>query len=64
MNDVTDDHIELMLVPHTLQNTNLSNMQVGQVVNVEFDYMMRIIAHQLDCFLNSIDMKALIEKSI
>lgn len=64
INQVIDNHIELMLVPHTLQNTNFANMQVGQVVNVEFDYMMRIIAHQLDCFLNSIDMKALIEKSI
>jgi riboflavin synthase len=64
INDVNDDQIELMLVPHTLQNTNLSKMQVGQVVNIEFDYMMRIIAHQLNCFLNSIEMKALIEKSI
>ena len=64
INNVTDDHIELMLVPHTLQNTNLSKMQVGQVVNVEFDYMMRVIAHQLNCFLDSTEMKALIEKSI
>lgn len=64
INQVLDSHIELMLVPHTLQNTNFMNMQVGQVVNVEFDYMMRIIAHQLDCLFNSIDMKAMIEKSI
>ena len=43
-----DKHgITLMLIPHTIANTNLSKLAVGQVLNVEFDYFTRIVAHQL-----------------
>jgi riboflavin synthase len=47
INSVTDDRISLMLVPHTLQMTTLSLIKPGQTVNVEFDYLARLVAHQL-----------------
>lgn len=47
INEVVHDTIKIMLVPHTLLNTTFGMMQVGQRVNVEFDYLTRIVAHQL-----------------
>ena len=42
--DVT---IQLLLVPHTLSQTNLGQCVVNDYVNIEFDYFTRIVAHQL-----------------
>jgi riboflavin synthase len=36
-----------MLVPHTVLNTTLYSLKPGQKVNIEFDYLTRIVAHQL-----------------
>jgi riboflavin synthase len=36
-----------MLIPHTLLNTTLCFLKHGQEVNIEFDYLTRIVAHQL-----------------
>ncbi|KTD18553.1 riboflavin synthase alpha chain [Legionella lansingensis] len=47
INAVTDDNIKLMLVPHTLAKTTFGQLHVGKPVNVEFDYLTRIVAHQL-----------------
>ena len=47
INTVTKEGIKIMLVPHTLANTTLGQMEIGQRVNVEFDYLTRIVAHQL-----------------
>lgn len=47
INSVRNDCIGLMLVPHTLDNTTLKELTVGRKVNVEFDYLARIVAHQL-----------------
>ncbi|ARG97292.1 riboflavin synthase [Legionella micdadei] len=47
INAVTDGNIKLMLVPHTLAQTTLGQVAVGQRLNVEFDYLTRIVAHQL-----------------
>ncbi len=47
INEVVDGDIKVMLVPHTLGVTTLGRLQVGQRVNVEFDYLTRIVAHQL-----------------
>lgn len=47
INAVIDDGIQLMLVPHTLSLTNLGDLYPGQQVNIEFDYLTRIVAHQL-----------------
>lgn len=47
INRVHPDGIELMLVPHTIANTTFQSLAVGQLLNVEFDYITRVIAHQL-----------------
>lgn len=51
INAVNDTMIEIMLVPHTLAATTLSLLQPRQLVNIEFDYFGKIIAHQLQSFL-------------
>lgn len=47
INAVTEANIKLMLIPHTLAQTTLGQLTVGQRLNVEFDYLTRIVAHQL-----------------
>lgn len=47
INAVEHEAIHLMLVPHTLAHTTLNLLQAGAYVNIEFDYLTRIVAHQL-----------------
>ena len=47
INALSNKSITIMLVPHTLSKTTLGSLAVGQKVNIEFDYLTRIIAHQL-----------------
>lgn len=47
INEVKSGVIALMIVPHTLAVTTFGQLKVGQIVNVEFDYLTRVIAHQL-----------------
>ena len=47
INKSVNGEIKLMIVPHTLANTTLGQVQVGHRFNVEFDYLARIVAHQL-----------------
>lgn len=47
INTVDEAGITIMLVPHTIAQTTLGFMKVGQRFNVEFDYLTRIVAHQL-----------------
>ncbi len=55
INAVINQNVKLMLVPHTLLHTTLGLLGEGQRVNIEFDYLTRIVAHQLQIFgkLNS-----------
>lgn len=48
INSVHESRIKLMLVPHTLTETNFEHCKVGQHVNIEFDYLTRIVEHQLE----------------
>lgn len=47
INTLHDACISVLLVPHTLANTTLGQRRVGDRLNVEFDYLTRIVAHQL-----------------
>ena len=47
INDVTGCEIKLMLIPHTLEKTTFHQLKLGHCFNVEFDYLARIVAHQL-----------------
>lgn len=48
INAVSEQGIKLMLVPHSLANTTLGFLQLKQEINIEFDYLTRIVAHQLE----------------
>ena len=39
VNDISDNIISLMIIPHTYQNTIIKNYKVGQKVNIEVDYI-------------------------
>ena len=52
INQVKDGCIELMLVPHTLEVTTMGTWAVGRRVNIEFDYLTRIVAHQLSVMIH------------
>lgn len=47
INAVHATAISVMLIPHTLAHTTFHQAKVGDRLNVEFDYLTRIIAHQL-----------------
>jgi riboflavin synthase len=47
------DSITVMLIPHTLLKTTISTWIVGQSINVEFDYIARLVVHQLGSLPNS-----------
>ncbi len=47
INKVEQGKIHLMLIPHTLSHTSLGGVKNGDRVNIEFDYLTRIVAHQL-----------------
>ena len=51
INQVKDGCIEVMLVPHTLEVTTLGALSVGRLLNIEFDYLTRIVAHQLSVMI-------------
>lgn len=47
INSVYEQEISLMLVPHTLAHTTLQYFNNDRAVNVEFDYIAQIVAHNL-----------------
>ncbi|MDF1826876.1 MAG: riboflavin synthase [Legionellaceae bacterium] len=53
INAVTDDAITVMLIPHTLSKTTLGTWVIGQRINVEFDYIARVLVHQLGSLTDS-----------
>lgn len=53
INSVGEASITVMLIPHTLEKTTLSTWGLGTVVNVEFDYIARVVVHQLGSWSDS-----------
>lgn len=50
INAIEKQCIKLLLVPHTLEKTTLGLKEEGDPLNVEFDYLTKIISHQLNMF--------------
>lgn len=50
LNEVFSDSFQIMLIPHTLERTNLSSLQIGSAVNLEFDWMARVVVNHLRNF--------------
>lgn len=47
INEIIGDQFSVMLIPHTLSETNFSQLRVGDKVNLEFDQLVKMIARQL-----------------
>lgn len=47
LNKVTKTQVEVMLIPHTLERTNLQFLTVNQTVNIEFDTIARMVAKHM-----------------
>ena len=43
VSDVNDDFFEVSLIPETLKNTNLKNLKIGDIVNIEYDLFAKYI---------------------
>ena len=39
--NVTNEYFSISVIPHTFDNTNLSDIQEHDIVNIEFDYLAR-----------------------
>lgn len=46
LNAIGTQNFSVMLIPHTLENTNLAALEIGQYVNIEFDYLAKILHEQ------------------
>lgn len=53
INAVTTDTFTVMLIPHTLEKTTFSSLKLNQLVNIEYDYIARIVVHQLGSLKDS-----------
>lgn len=60
VNEVFDEGFIVMLIPHTLQRTNLSRLATNQPVNIEFDTVAKLISKQLKPYLSSVTKKEII----
>lgn len=43
-----EEHFTVALIPHTLENTTLGNLEVGQLVNLETDLLAKYVERQLE----------------
>lgn len=48
VNGVDRDRFDVMLIPHTLEKTNFSSLEVGTKVNLEVDVLARYVARLLE----------------
>lgn len=54
INKTTSDIISLNIIPHTWENTIISDYHMGNLVNLEVDTMARYIAHYVKHFQNNL----------
>lgn len=47
INHISADGLTVMLIPETLRRTNLAGLQIGDRVNVEYDYLAKVVQRQL-----------------
>lgn len=53
VNEVKPDSFSVMLIPHTLQQTNLKDLLAGQMVNLEFDVLAKLVISGAESLLSS-----------
>jgi riboflavin synthase len=58
VNEVHEGSCQCVIIPHTLEKTNLQARKVGDVVNIEFDYLTRVIHHQSSIVLKQANVRS------
>lgn len=48
INQLSKDGFNVMLIPHTLERTNLEKLQEKDTVNIEFDILARMVVRQIE----------------
>ncbi|MGQ9818373.1 MAG: riboflavin synthase [Candidatus Kapaibacteriales bacterium] len=51
--NVNNNQLMVAIIPYTWENTNLQEYYVGDFVNIEFDYLSKIVVHYLESFYSS-----------
>lgn len=51
VNCVLSEGFEVMLIPHTLEKTNLKSLEPGDLVNIELDWMSKLIVQTTERYL-------------
>jgi len=51
INNITPQGFDVMLIPHTLGRTNLNELKMGEQVNIEYDWLAKIISQQLQQYI-------------
>jgi len=54
INSESEGAIRLMIIPHTLKNTNLEKLNKNDSVNIEFDYVAKVVAKQTNLYQPSV----------
>lgn len=60
INAVEGERIKLMLVPHTIAQTIVSIYRPGMLVNIEFDHLTKMVAHQINFAIKGIQSESVI----
>jgi riboflavin synthase len=47
VNEVGDGYFSVVVIPHTLQKTTLGALQIGAAVNIEWDWMAKVVLEAL-----------------
>lgn len=55
INQLLPDGLTVMLIPHTLERTNLGQLTIQDQVNIEFDWIAKVIAQQVQHYQEKID---------
>ena len=61
---ITDNIIQVALIPHTLENTNLQNKSIGDSINVETDIIGKYIVRFISESDNYEDINSMLIKTL
>lgn len=64
ISDLQEDNFSVKLIPHTLKNTTLGTLKIGDKVNLEVDLIARHIKHLLDHKANEVNYEFLKERNL
>ncbi len=64
INSVESSYFELVIIPHTIQNTLFSDYKIGRRVNIETDIIARSVSIMVQKYLNSFNLHTLHNKDL